>query len=481
MTTEPQKKSFISPQKKVYYGGMLLFVGFLLIFILPSDLFISGGLFLIGSILLLAFLFNLKWGLYALFLFSFFANWFIYLGKYQWFKNIAYLSSIDAPVVDFIALILGLGLFLAWLLMIHPLQFKKLKHIWRLIVLYAIFIVCAGFSAMKAFDHNIAVSLKYLMRPMLFSFIFFVIMPHFLIEDKKTLLTVLKIWFVVGVGIALFGLSSLLVVPQSGWLRVTPYTVEGVAPLGYNHNLIAEALIALIPLGIYFGLKAREEENEQAMIIYFGGTILMILAELLTLSRGGWITLVIQALVGLWFFWSYLKDIFKEYRLAFLPLFVVAAGVLAYMAVFLTSSIVKASTQSRLTATQIVLFYVERSPLFGYGPGMFIPIFESTRDFIQEYGVALDGHGFIQKVALEDGIVGLVLFTAILVYILFYTWKAQHRAREDRMLYIFLFIMVVGEIIFQSFNTSYFISVLWLPIGVALTAAGFLKKEEKNL
>jgi hypothetical protein len=35
--------------------------------------------------------------------------------------------------------------------------------------------------------------------------------------------------------------------------------------------------------------------------------------------------------------------------------------------------------------------------------------------------------------------------------------------------------MVVGEVIFQSFNTSYFISVLWLPIGVALTAAGFLK------
>jgi O-antigen ligase len=158
-----------------------------------------------------------------------------------------------------------------------------------------------------------------------------------------------------------------------------------------------------------------------------------------------------------------------------LPVIIIAASILSYMAIFLTSSIVKDATKSRLTATEVVIFYVERSPILGYGPGMFIPIFENTKDFIQEYGVALDGHGFIQKVSLENGLVGLVLFVTIMLYIVFFIWRAQHRAQEDRVLYIFLFIMVVGEVIFQSFNTSYFISVLWLPIGVALTAAGFLK------
>jgi hypothetical protein len=478
MKLDKPKKTFITPQQKIYFGGIFLFIGFFSMFFLPPDLFIGGGLLLVGSILLLAFLYNLKWGLYTLFGFSFFANWFIYLGNYQWFKNISYLAAINAPVVDFIALLLGGGLFLAWFLLIYPLRIERLKHIVPLIVLYGIFILVAAFSALHAYDRNVAASFKYLARPMIFAFLFFIMLPHLLIDTKETLIKLLKIWFWVGVGIAVFGLSSLLVVPQTGWWRVTPYTVDDIAPLGYNHNLIAEALVALIPIGIYFTFKAKGYKEKNWLLVYAGGTALMILAELLTLSRAGWITLTVQAIVLLSVFGYSFKNFFQKYKVNIMPVLILAGIILSYMVYFLTSSIVKDATVSRLTATEIVVFYVERSPWVGYGPGMFIPIFENTKDFIQEYGVALDGHGFIQKVVLEEGIVGLILFISVLIYILVYLWSAQRKKNTDPELSRLLFVMVVGAIIFQMFNTSYFISVMWLPLGVGLVAVKILEKKD---
>lgn len=478
MKSDNPKKTFITPQQKIYFGGIFLFIGFFSMFFLPPDLFIGGGVLVISSLMLLAFLFNLRWGLYLLFSFSFFANWFIYLGNYQWFKNISYLAAINAPVVDFIALLLGGGLFLAWFLLIYPLRIERLKHIVPLVVLYGIFILVAAFSALHAYDRNVAASFKYLARPMIFAFLFFIMLPHLLIDTKETLIKLLKIWFWVGVGIAVFGLSSLLVVPQTGWWRVTPYTVDDIAPLGYNHNLIAEALVALIPIGIYFTFKAKEYKEKNSLLVYAGGTALMILAELLTLSRAGWITLTVQAIVFLSVFGYSFKTFFQKYKVNIMPVLILAGIILSYMVYFLTSSIVKDATVSRLTATEIVVFYVERSPWIGYGPGMFIPIFENTKDFIQEYGVALDGHGFIQKVVLEEGIVGLILFISVLIYILVYLWSAQRKKNTDPELSRLLFVMVVGAIIFQLFNTSYFISVMWLPLGVGLVAVKILEKKD---
>jgi hypothetical protein len=401
------------------------------------------------------------------------------LGNYQWFKNISYLSAINAPMVDFIALILGAGLFLAWLFQIHSLRLDRLKPLLPLILLYGLFVLVGAYSALHAYDYNVGASFKYLARPMVFTFLFFVILPQLLIEDKETLMKLLKIWFWVGVAIAVFGLSSLVVVPQTGWWRVVPYTVEDIAPLGYNHNLIAESLVALIPVGVYFSFKAKDNKEKKQLLVYAVGTALMILAELLTLSRAGWITLSVQAIVLLWVFGYSFKTFFNKYKVNIAPLLIVIATVLVYMAIFLTSSIVKEATKSRLTATEIVVFYVERSPFVGYGPGMFIPIFENTKDFIQEYGVALDGHGFIQKIILEDGILGLILFSSTLIYILVYLWYKNRIKNQDPELSRLLFVMVVGAIVFQFFNTSYFISVMWLPIGVGLVAARILENKKE--
>ena len=79
-----------------------------------------------------------------------------------------------------------------------------------------------------------------------------------------------------------------------------------------------------------------------------------------------------------------------------------------------------------------------------------------------DYGDPLDGHGFIQKIILEEGYVGLILFVSFLIWNILLLYKY----RRDRYVSIML-LTVVGAVVFQLFNTSYFNSVMWLPLGVA--------------
>jgi O-antigen ligase len=125
--------------------------------------------------------------------------------------------------------------------------------------------------------------------------------------------------------------------------------------------------------------------------------------------------------------------------------------------------------------TKISFFYANRSPLHGYGPGMFAQILGSVRDWTQEYGEALDAHGIVQKIIVEDGYVGLALILLFLSFLFKKLWELYQGA-EDRELYVVLFMSALGAVVFQFFNTSYFTSVMWLPIGLAVSASTFLKK-----
>jgi hypothetical protein len=476
MTDASTKKTILTPQRRIYYGGILLLLAFFGLFIVPSELFIEGGVVFIASVILFVFLMNIRYGLYAMAVFCFFSNWFIYFGKYEWAKNISYLTSIDAPVVDFIAMLVAVGCGLAWLLQIFEFKLSDIKHIWRLMILYGCFIGWSLLSALRAFDHHIGQSIKYVARPIIFVFLLFLILPNVLIRTKKLFFDVLYIWFGVGVAIALFGLSSLIMVSQHGWWRVVPYGINDVAPLGYNHNLIAEVLIPIIPIAVFFTLKARREGKGRKAVFYGVGAVLIILAELLTLSRAGWISVILQMVLSAAFFISEIKAVIKSKKYLLAPLVIVGVLVVGYMALFLGSSVVTSSNKARFTVSEIVIFYVKKSPFLGHGPGMFIPIFESTRDYVQEFGEALDAHGFIQKTAAEEGLVGLGLFCMSLGYSLYIVWHEHRSAHhsDDRELMIVCLVMMSGSILFQLFNTSYFNSVMWMPVGVGLSAAGIL-------
>ncbi|MFA6423816.1 MAG: O-antigen ligase family protein [Candidatus Magasanikbacteria bacterium] len=464
----------LSPWEQEFTMGaaaILLFWSLLLL--LPLQMFLSFGVAILAIFLVIAFIFKLELLFYILTTVSFFTGWEISFSKYEWARNVVYLSSVNAPLGDFIGvMLLGLSLLAIIFGRLHPV-WKDKKILIKLSGLYLLFLLWSLVCALFAYDHNWSASMKYLARNMTFVYVVFVVMPVILIDKLETVKNILKIWFGVGLLAALFGLSSLYFFAQTGWPRVTPYGIAGFAPLGYNHNLIAEVLVVVLPAGLYLFLKAKTDKLKQR---YFWGMILTLLAALLTLSRAAWVTIFAQlAVLGVVYF-EEIKLRFKKISNFNFLISLLVAAVFAYMVFFLTTPIVQSSTSSRFAMTEISFFYANRSPVFGYGPGMFVQLLSSVQDWTQEYGSALDSHGIVQKIIVEDGYVGLILILIFLTYLFKTLWTA-YKVSDDKELYMILFMSVVGAVIFQFFNTSYFTSVMWLPIGLALSAATFLKKD----
>jgi len=59
-------------------------------------------------------------------------------------------------------------------------------------------------------------------------------------------------------------------------------------------------------------------------------------------------------------------------------------------------------------------------------------------------------------------------------------WQRQHKlefSKKRKMLYQVLLVSVLGIVVFELFNTSYFNAVMWMPIGVALASTKRLRKD----
>jgi O-antigen ligase len=464
----------LSPWEQEFtLGAAAILLFWSLLLLLPLQMFLSFGAILLAIFLTVAFIFKLELLFYILTTVSFFTGWEVSFSKYEWARNVVYLSSVNAPLGDFIgAMLFGLSFLAIVFGRLHPV-WKEKKILLKLSGLYAIFLLWSLACAFLAYDHNWTASVKYWARNMAFVYLVFVVMPVILIAKLETVKNILKIWFGVGILAAGFGFSSLYFFSQTGWPRVTPYGIAGFAPLGYNHNLIAEMLVVILPAGLYLFLKAKNEKQKQR---YLCGFVLTLLAALLTLSRAAWVAIFAQIGILLFVYFPQVKIILKKNSYLNFYLFFIGIALVGYMVFFLTSPIVRSSTTSRFTMTDISFFYANRSPLHGYGPGMFMNLLGSVRDWTQEYGEALDAHGLVQKIVVEDGYVGMILFLLFLVYLFKKLWTV-YLVSDDKELYMILFMSVVGAVVFQFFNTSYFTSVMWLPIGLALSSATFLKKD----
>jgi hypothetical protein len=468
---------FSSKEREIETGLLLMFTFLCALFLIPFQVFQWVGVLFLSILILVAVFLKLEWGMYALAFFSLFQGFEIAFSRYQITKNIAFLSSLNAPLVDFISLVL-VASSLCILIFVQGPRWSRLKHLKWPVFLYACFLGVATYSAFHSGVVDTSLGLKNIFRPLLFLMISFVFLPHFFIQSEKTLLNVFKLLFWTGCGIALFGLSSLFVVTGSGWMRIQPYGIGSFTPLGVNHNLLAEVLIAIIPIGLYLISLVKTENTEESLkrinrLIL--GTGLMLVVALGTLSRAAWVSLFSEAVVFFVLFQDQFQILWKKIKKSlFLPVCVMLSLMMVYMGIFLNSSVVASSDSSRVEVTKMVLFYVARSPLFGYGPGSFVPMIQDTYVHTVEFGDALDAHGFIQKIGMEEGTLGLFFFGAFLfsIFLLLFLRQKETKNLSPK----FLLVMLTGVVVFQLFNTSYFNSVMWLPLGLALVSLRFSKE-----
>jgi len=428
------------------------------------------ALFLI-LLLILFFSWRPIWGIYVLSALGFFLGWEIVFSKYQWAHQWGFLSQINAPLVDLLAIPVLIGVVVALLLGQVSLDKKQRWMLAKISFGYILFLLLGLLSNYLQADHfALNGSIKYWLRPVLFSGLGYFVLLFLVIRKKTELIKIIHLWMFLGVAMAVFGLISLFMVSSNGWWRAVPFAVHGFAPLGYNHNLLAQALIPIIPL-FWFFLLEKTSLSPRKKQIFWSGLGLVILVGLLTLSRAFWLALAVQVLVGLAVFrqvpgWGgAAKIIFKIGGV------IAILALVIYMAAFLFSPIVSSSTFSRWETIRTVFFYTGEQPWLGYGSGRFEEVLNDTYIYTLEFGPTLDAHGFWQKMLLENGILGLLAFLGFLGYLFFCLYPQEKDGQDvhsDRLLFQALFLSALGAVIFQIFNTSYYTSVLWLPLGLAV-------------
>lgn len=333
------------------------------------------------------------------------------------------------------------------------------------LVPFVLFITVAALSLQNV--EHLALGFKYLLRPLSFFYLMFVVLPILVIDTPKRLFTTLRMMFLVGGIAAAMGIWSMLFPPEPGaFRRAVPIAIFGTTPLGTNHNLIAEVLVSVIPIGIILAAFVHGRLRRW----YVVGTAALALITLLTFSRNGWLTLAIEGAILLVVL---ARDRGISWRrIASYAAPAAALAVLA-IAVFSTTTVAQSSNLNRLRLTEIAVAQFRDHPWVGAGVGTFIEAVSRDRWYIADFGKPQEAHGLVQKLLAETGALGLLTFVWLLIAIVRHIVRVYRRSEVApawRLILLALLCSAFGSIIFQLFNTSYFVSKLWLPLGLALAA-----------
>ncbi len=331
---------------------------------------------------------------------------------------------------------------------------------------FLLFLAAAALSLTNTDD--VALGVKFLFRPLAFFYLMYVVLPWVLIDRPEHLFRTFRALFVVGCIAAAMGIWSLVFPPEPGaFRRAVPIVIHGMTPLGTNHNLIAEVLVSVIPIGFVLAARARGLRRRW----YVVGTALLALVTLLTFSRNGWITLAIESVIVMTAIARARRVSWRRILRWAVPIVATAAVVVG---VFSTTSIARSSNRNRIQLTQIAIAEFREHPWVGAGVGTFIEAVSRDRWYIADFGKPQEAHGLVQKLLAETGTFGLLMFAALLGTILARIIRVLRHPNTDAAWHPILLALLcsaAGSIVFQLFNTSYFVSKLWLPLGIALAAA----------
>jgi putative inorganic carbon (hco3(-)) transporter len=422
-------------------------------------------IWLILAVVLFVYLisYKLDWCLYLLVLTFPFINWQIYITR-----------DLNLPPVDLIVIILLIAY------IINGIRNKTLlKTRLPFIFLFGSFFILAGLSLFNSYFLDI--SLKYLLRPIIFSYLMFVVLPVNIIKNEKILKNIIWLIFGIGILISLTGLFSvgLNYFIYNSFPRATPLGIGNFWPIGNNQNLIAEILVMIIPLG--FVMNKLRHKNDLNFYLINLGILLMVVVDLLTFSRAGWLVLIAELIILAVLFLN--KKILR-FLISLLPILLIIILPLLFLMFSLTQShLTFSSNQNRILQWQTGWEMLKHNPILGAGPGTFMEILNHDPYYLFEFGTGIDAHGVILKVMSELGILGLISFIILIITIFTKTIKRLKEMIKYSDEFLILSCLTIGAaaaFTFQLFNTSYYTVKLWLPIGLMLSAFYLYAKRTEN-
>ncbi|HLD60770.1 MAG TPA: O-antigen ligase family protein [Patescibacteria group bacterium] len=424
--------------------------------------------------LIVALSYNISLGWLVLVFLSPLINWELRLGFLQrYFFPFPWLYRMHAPAVEFwaVTLLLAFGVYCVRRIR----SGEALVVHWPGVGWFLLFIFSALVSLQNVPPNDRLGSLKYIVHFLIFFYVSYIVLATNIVDSKKLWRQSLAVLASVGFLAALMGAASLVlgVWNQDGFYRAVPFAIFGWKPFGDQHIFLAEVITTTLPIFVFFWHQTVAVRTKKTLAVV---TWFVFIIGMLTLSRAGWITMFVEALVFLWLtrhegYWKEIKRR-AHYAFAIAPLF-------AYLMYFLiTSSVVSGSTSTRSNLLDMALFLFRQDPLIGQGVGTFTGRVTEFRAYQYEFGEVLDAQGIVQKLLAEQGMLGLVtfsLFTGWILMVILRRYHSKDYSPEARGAYFVAIFLVLSPLIFQLFNTQYYTSKMWMPIALAIAQSVLYK------
>ncbi len=214
---------------------------------------------------------------------------------------------------------------------------------------------------------------------------------------------------------------SQAVLQNPSWLvNVSGKTYLRATALFPDPHMFSFFLGLLIPLAL--ALAVAEKKNRY-FLLGFG---IMILADILTFSRGGYLGLGAGLLMAPLIFWKEIKRVYKKVVIIcfFLLLIFLSFSNPFSSRVFSILDFKEGSNQGRLATWKQALSVVAKNPLFGVGLGNYPLEIKPTAD----YREPIYAHNTYLDIALDSGIPNALIWLSLLLFSLLDFFR---RAKES--------------------------------------------------
>ncbi len=392
------------------------------------------------------------------------------------FSERAFGGSIDI----FLGELIILFVLAAWAIKVLVLWLKRRDIGWQpklpLWKYYSGLVAAHLISAFSSFGPDPILVLKFVLRPVIFCYLAFVALPVNLIRSRRRLKAALGVLTAVGCIAAVNGLISLVLVPAAGsFIRAQPIALFGTNPIGENHNVLAELLLATGPIALALATMVKKQATRRVL---FALAAVQSLVALLTFARTAWIVFFLQIVFMLATEW---RAAVKKHIAALFALALLLLPLAILQVSFSFSTTAQSSNLTRWMLTDIAYQAFLEQPLIGSGAGTFILRVGNAQIFYQEFGDPLDAHGFIQKLAVETGLVGLLAYAIFLIGgMLLVRRQLDQLKGNSRLAGFALTAGAGGAIAYQFLNTAYWSAHMWLPIGMMLAGLAVLQSSEES-
>lgn len=238
------------------------------------------------------------------------------------------------------------------------------------------------------------------------------------IKTKEELNRIITLLVFSATIVALIGLYQYVagVEIDAAWVDVenNPDIKARVFSVFGNPNVLAEYLIMMIPLSISLMWYSKKIYKK---VLFLGTSLILILAIVLTMSRGGWLGFAFSALV-------FILLVDRRFLLSIIP--ITLAGVYLLPQTYLNrilsiGNFNDSSNAYRLKMWEITMEIIGDFPLAGVGFGH-LPFKQTFETYIRTMPT-YHAHNTFLEIAAELGIPGLIAFLLIIFVVFKYSIK----------------------------------------------------------